>query len=494
MISVGYAEIGPDTLNTTPSGVAIFGLRLGGVLISEAGVPESAPILTGRIYAEVNASLNTGLTIANPNSQEAVITYYFSDETRIAAGGHIAAFLNEEPFNAESPFSGTFTFSSDVPVAVVTLRGLTNDRSEFLMTTLPVSPLAAGTDAIVYFPYFADGEGWISEAILVNPIDSAMTGTVEFLGQGSSIGDAQPVNVTINDQTQATFNYSIPGRSSRRLQTAGTNATVQVGSVRPRPDEGRMTPSGLSVISFKVGPTTAVEAGVSSAARIFRSSGGTPQTFRTPDVGPGKFVSPVGQDLAVTGSEIQIGVDDGERALFIHHRKQAGRDDVYSSETQGLGMFEAANKLFSSVSRGPPPAKFILLIKEQVSGRIVILYSQCGQRPIVSVKLDHALQVDGAENIYVMEDERIIESVRVVEKKPGGFFKAPASIEQNVLARQLDAHAKILIRFEIFGNHFGEVMNVDNHLVDSALPQAFQRELEQRAARHLNHCLGPGLG
>lgn len=292
---MGYAEIGPDALNTTPSGVAIFGLRLGGVLISEAGVPASAPILTGRIYAEVNASLNTGLAIANPNSQEAVITYYFSDETRlsfgtgetrIAAGGHIAAFLNEEPFNAESPFSGTFTFSSDVPVAVVALRGLTNDRSEFLMTTLPVSPLTAVTDAIVYFPHFADGEGWISEVILVNPTDSAMTGTVEFLGQGSSIGDAQPVNVTINDQTQATFNYSIPGRSSRRLQTAGTNATVQVGSVRARPDEGGMTPSGLSVISFKVGSTTAVEAGVPSAQagqafRVYAETSGTDPSVQT---------------------------------------------------------------------------------------------------------------------------------------------------------------------------------------------------------------------
>ena len=294
-ISVGYARIEPDDLNTTPSGVAIFGLRQGGVLISEAGVPASAPILSGRIYAEVNESLNTGLAIANPNGQDAVISYYFSDETRdrfgenemtIPAGGHISAFLTETPFNAVSPINGTFTFSSNVAVAAIALRGLTNARSEFLMTTLPVSPLTARTNEIVYFPHFADGEGWITEVILVNPTDDAMTGTVEFLGQGSSIADAAPVNVTINSQTAATFSYSIPGRSSRRLQTAGTNIPVRVSSVRARPTEGGMSPAGLSVISFKVGSTTTVEAGVPAAEtgqafRVYAETSGTDPSIQT---------------------------------------------------------------------------------------------------------------------------------------------------------------------------------------------------------------------
>ncbi len=294
-ISVGYAEIKPDASNTTPSGVAIFGLSQNGILISEAGVPASAPVLGGRIYAEVNGPLNTGLAIANPNGQEAVITYYFSDETRpsfgenqtaIPAGGHIAAFLNEEPFNAESPISGTFTFSSNVPVAAVALRGLTNGRSEFLMTTLPVSPLTTQIDAIVYFPHFADGEGWSTEVVLVNPTDDPMTGTVEFLGQGSSIEDAQPVDVTIGTQTAATFGYTIPGRSSRRLQTAGTNTTVQVGSVRATPTEGGMSPAGLSIFSFKVGSVTGVEAGVPAAQtgqafRVYAEASETEASIQT---------------------------------------------------------------------------------------------------------------------------------------------------------------------------------------------------------------------
>ena len=64
---------------------------------------------------------------------------------------------------------GTFTFTADLPVAVIALRGFVNERSEFLMTTLPVAPLTAGPADTVYFPHFAAGGGWTTQVILVNP-------------------------------------------------------------------------------------------------------------------------------------------------------------------------------------------------------------------------------------------------------------------------------------------------------------------------------------
>src|SRR5438093_8226640 len=78
-IAVGYARIQPATGNTTPSGLAIFGLRQGNVLVSEAAVPASALISSGRIYAQVAGSVNTGLAIANPNSQTVTLSFYFTD-------------------------------------------------------------------------------------------------------------------------------------------------------------------------------------------------------------------------------------------------------------------------------------------------------------------------------------------------------------------------------------------------------------------------------
>ena len=79
-LRVGYGRIRADAGSTTPSGAAIFQFRDSlGVLISEAGVPAAAPVRAGRIFAEVNGPVNTGLAIANPNDVPATIRFYFTD-------------------------------------------------------------------------------------------------------------------------------------------------------------------------------------------------------------------------------------------------------------------------------------------------------------------------------------------------------------------------------------------------------------------------------
>ena len=85
-ISVGYGRMQPGTGRTTPSGVAIFGFRQNSILVSEAGVPASPAVSVGRIRAEVDGPVTTGLAIANPGSTAAVVTFYFSDQTRSGFG------------------------------------------------------------------------------------------------------------------------------------------------------------------------------------------------------------------------------------------------------------------------------------------------------------------------------------------------------------------------------------------------------------------------
>ena len=55
------------------------------------------------------------------------------------------------------------------------------------MTTLPVASLASTTSDTVYFPHFADGNGWVTQVVLVNPTDRTITGTVGFLGESVPI-------------------------------------------------------------------------------------------------------------------------------------------------------------------------------------------------------------------------------------------------------------------------------------------------------------------
>src|SRR5439155_7449895 len=222
---------------------------------------------SGRIYAEINGAVNTGLAIANPNSQAATLTFSFTDQngntfgsgtTTIPENGQTAAFLNQAPFNSTAIPAGAFTFSSSLPVAVIALRGFTNERGEFLITTLPVANLT-GTPTVtpVTFPHFASGGGWTTQIVLVNTTDNALTGTVQFRDQSG-----QNTTVTVNGQSNSSFPYSIPARSSQKLQTSGTASSTTAGSVLVSPSGNSATPSGLAIFSFRNAGVTVTEAGV----------------------------------------------------------------------------------------------------------------------------------------------------------------------------------------------------------------------------------------
>src|SRR5262249_57811803 len=96
----------------------------------------------------------------------------------------------------------TFSFVSDIAVAAIALRGVTNERGDFLMTTLPVVETAAAVTATTV-AHFARGGGWITELVLVNPSDNLISGTAQFLGQGGELFQSTP--------------YVLAPRSSRKL-------------------------------------------------------------------------------------------------------------------------------------------------------------------------------------------------------------------------------------------------------------------------------------
>jgi len=277
-VAVGYAKVSPDPGAQLPSGLAIIDFRENNVLVSEAGVPASGLITTGRIYAEISSTINTGIAIANPTNQTATITFFFTDSsgdfgsngTTIPPNGQIAKFLNEAPFNGRSSLAGTFTFSSNIPVSVVALRGRINERSEFLLTTLPVTDLsAAPSTAPIVFPHFAAGAGWTTQIALVNPTDVPLTGGLEFRDSSGLVTNPFNSNLT----------YAIPPRSSFEMQTSLASSQVLTGSVRIVPTGNTTTPAGLIIFSFQNRGVTVSEAGVpaaspGSAFRVFVESSG----------------------------------------------------------------------------------------------------------------------------------------------------------------------------------------------------------------------------
>ena len=278
--TAGYVRIEPSVGDKAPAGLAIFGFRQNGVLVTEAGVTASPRLRSARFFANVSGPVNTGVAIANPNEQVATITFFFTDTAgtsttpdtfTIPANGQIAAFLNQSPFNGAATFEGTFTFSSSVDVAAIALRGLTNERADFLITTLPIVDLGRpAVNETLTFSHFADGGGWTTQVVLVNPTDNAIAGTVRFYSQGDATTAGAPVAVQADGQSASEVSYSIPARSARRISTDGVPAATQAGSIRVVPSGSDAAPSGLGVFSFSSGGVTVSEAGV-PALRAFRS-------------------------------------------------------------------------------------------------------------------------------------------------------------------------------------------------------------------------------
>src|SRR5207249_262136 len=125
--------------------------------------------------------INTGLAFVNAGETAVDVSFYFTNQSgrdigqgtfRLNARTQIARFLNEAPFNM-TPFTGSFTFTATAPIAVTALRTLVNERNEFLLTpevvaSLP-STISGGTLVVAHF---ADGAGWKTEVMIVNPSDA----------------------------------------------------------------------------------------------------------------------------------------------------------------------------------------------------------------------------------------------------------------------------------------------------------------------------------
>src|SRR5262249_46766082 len=144
----------------------------------------------------------------------------------------IARFLSEAPFNAPRSTSATFTFNSNVPVSAVAIRGRTNERSEFLVTTLPVANPDATASNAVFFPHFADGGGWTTQFVLVNPSDQTIHGTVNFYAQGTPGSPAPSLTMGIDGAMVNQITYTIAPRSSRRFSTMDTASQTTVGTAQ----------------------------------------------------------------------------------------------------------------------------------------------------------------------------------------------------------------------------------------------------------------------
>ena len=103
--------------------------------------------------------------------------------------------------------------------------------------------------------------------------------------------------------------------------------------------------------------------------------------------------------------------------------------DARKSQRRRVGG--AANPLGFAIGSDFPPAQLKLLVKQQVASRGTLLHGERRERTICGVKLRHAPEVDGADDIDVMQDERLFRRSRIPQEKISRLFEAPARIEQD---------------------------------------------------------------
>ena len=256
---VGYTTI-ETTDGRQPLALAIYNLRQNGVLVSRTVAAASPLIRRGRLDALIQRSIDTAIAIANPNDVPASISFYFTgsdgksspaSNVVIPPRGQIARLLREAPFNGASEFDGSFTFSSSTRVSVLALRLHVNERSDVLTSVVPVIDLDLDVNlAAPIISQFAEGQGWATEIVLVNPTDSPITGNLEVWKDGASSVDRIP--------------YSISPGGSFRIRRTGAASSLTVGYVRIAPSGP--TPAAFAIVSFSSAGVTITESGIAAIA------------------------------------------------------------------------------------------------------------------------------------------------------------------------------------------------------------------------------------
>ena len=82
-----------------------------------------------------------------------------------------------------------------------------------------------------------------------------------------------------------------------------------------------------------------------------------------------------------------------------------------------------------------PSTKLIPLVEQQISRSLAILHGESGEGLILGMKLHHALKVNRAEHIHVVQNELAPPRCRPSRKNHAAFFSPPPVSSNTLPAR-----------------------------------------------------------
>jgi hypothetical protein len=256
-----FATRGADILHTD---VLYADVLRAPVLVNEAAATITPLLVSGRTRLEVSADgrINTQISIANPNPEQATVSYELRDrEGTVYQSGNfvmtgtsqLSRFADELPFSSATDIEGSLTLTSTLPISVMAFRTFYNERSpsDLLLTNQPVVDLARGAPTgIQGIPHFVVGNGMKTQLLLLNSTGRQLQGRVEFVDSSGGIASVG-----------TPLEYSVAPNSSQKLFITQETSPVEFGSILVVPTDDE-APTAMAVISHMPGDITVAEAGV----------------------------------------------------------------------------------------------------------------------------------------------------------------------------------------------------------------------------------------
>ncbi len=297
----GYAAL---LSNIPMEGNALLQTATEEEVLSEAGVGLAKPARSFTVYIDNLGNAQSGYAVANYGPLGTNLTLTLRDnqgnvkdirQLTLGAGQQISEFASQRFTEAAAGFEGTVEFAADQNVAAVALRY--DNPGQDVFSTIPV--LIDETASTLYFPQVADGNGYRTNLILVNPSGTATTARVDFFA-----GDGSPLTIPIRGADRTSYEMPLDAKGVARLITDGSSAGIRTGWARVT---APVAIGGSSIFQTVSGGRITAEAGVPS----------TPLTLHLTT-----YVESLG--LAASGLAI-CNPNSGEAAVTLILRNSLGR-------------------------------------------------------------------------------------------------------------------------------------------------------------------------
>jgi hypothetical protein len=255
--AAGYARLAGDS---QLEGAALFRTMDGNSVTGEAAVGLSKPGKSFIAYVDYQDGASSGYAVANYGQDPANVTTKLRDKSgavkdtnvfTLAAGHHFSEFAHQRFPGIAAGFEGSVEFTSDRDLAATALRFELGG----VFSTIPVIVDQPGS--VLYFPQLADGGGYRSNFILLNPSSTAITAVLEFFAD-----DGSPLALPVGGVSRTSQTVDIAANGAVHLSTDGASPALKAGWARA---SAAAPMAGSLVFQVRSGGGIQAEAGVSAS-------------------------------------------------------------------------------------------------------------------------------------------------------------------------------------------------------------------------------------